>query len=135
MWTIEHRITCLAFLSSVFHHLYEKIDNGVIKAPTDLARILNARTTRGKFLRSVVEHADVLRIAYIFSVEAEIAKLKERLYVTDSSEPGRSSILTNGHLASQLSELAKPEVSRFFKALDQFTSFENEEVRLLLGAS
>jgi hypothetical protein len=115
--------------------LYEKIKDGLIKAPTDLAGILNVRETRGEFLRSVVEHADRLRIGYNSSVEAEIGKLKERLYVTDPSEPGRSSVLTNCHLANRLSELAKPEVSQFFKALDQFTSFDNEEVRLLVGTN
>jgi hypothetical protein len=115
--------------------LYEEIKDGLIKAPTDLARILNVRETRGEFLRSVVEHADRLRIEYDSAIEAEIGKLKEMLNITDPSEPGRSSVLTNCHLASQLSEAAKLEVFQFFTALDQFTSFDNEEVRLLVGTN
>jgi hypothetical protein len=115
--------------------MYDKIEGGLIKAPNDFARLLNSRETRGRFLRSVVERADGLRKEYVSAVEAEIEKMRERLHVNETPEPGRSSVLTNSRLASQLSELAKPEVFRFFKALDQFTSFDNEEVRLLSCAS
>lgn len=114
--------------------MYEKIEGGLIKAPNDFARLLNGCETRGKFLQSVVERADGLRKEYISAVEAEIETMKEKLHVNETPQLGRSSVLTNSRLASQLSELAKPEVSQFFKALDQFTSFDNEEVLVLFCA-
>ena len=108
--------------------MHKRIKNGEIKAPPDLANILKVRTSRYNFLQSVVKRAGQLRGEYLI----EIKKYKEALEVAELLDAGRSSGLTNSVLISQLSALAKPEISQLFDELDRFPSFDNAEVRLYL---
>jgi hypothetical protein len=123
-WTIEHRVASLAFLLGLFRHLGELNEEGSMNEPRDLVRILNRTSSnRRPFMRSVVTKAEEIWDKFI----SKVNERKELEGLAKSSEKGKVNRFPNSSLINLLSELAEPEVSKFFTMLEQFGSSIDEK--------